>query len=211
MAEPLGLSEFSDLITRSEFTFTLSENVGSDDTGGGAAIRVERGTRLWEGQVSVSRQYHEDAQALDAAFDQVTSASGGFLLIPPHPAPKLDQDGFLIAGSSPTLFSVAPGGATVTIEGLPAQYRLSAGDFVGWTYGTPARRGVYRVQGTVAANNVGRATVKILPPTPASAGAAVAIVNPTLRAVIVPGSYEDAAYAPALRGARSFRWRQALP
>lgn len=210
MADPIQRTTFSNLLRANEVTFTLSENTGDDVTGGGGAIRVESGTRLWMGEISVVRESRAEAQIIDAALARLTAAGGSFILNHPYTTPLMDQDRTGLAGFSPRLKTVEDGGASVVLNGLPVGYVLTAGDMVTWSHGSPISRGLHRILDTVVADGLGEAAFDIMPHTTSPTNRAVVLYDPFIKAIVVPESYQDPNYRAGLRGERKFKFRQVL-
>lgn len=55
------------------------------------------------------------------------------------------------------------GGGVLTLSGLPAQYRFTAGDRIGVEQGAPLRRGYYEVMEPAGADGAGDAVVTVAP------------------------------------------------
>ena len=100
------------------------------------------------------------------------------------------------------------------ISGLPANYVLTLGDIIGFTYGSsPTRYALHQVASvSVTASGAGLTDwVELDPPIRAGAttSTAVALDRPTCKAVLVPGSHTPAKVRRIGEGA-SFRFIQTL-
>ena len=207
----LGWTEFAGSLRSEEITFGLSENVGGDETGAGAAIRVGRGTRLWTGAIRLASDAENlRTRALEAQIEFLQDPGNAFLISPPHYFPAHDPTGSIVTGSSPTV--TIGDFRKLTIAGLPEGYVITPGDWLGWQYGTPIRRALHRVRagGTVDASR-SLSGIEVNPPPVPATTRPVTLVRPVCKAVLVPDTFSGFAYLGGRRGGGAFRFRQVLP
>lgn len=173
-------------------SFHLPAFLNMSRTRGGSIRTATLGERLWTGRISIPPRRHADAAAIEAKLSVLSEAGRSFFAHPlPITGPIADPTGAGLVGFSPVLYALQEGGREMRISGLPAGYALTAGDMIGWTYGSnPTRYAVHRLVGGVTASGAGitplfEVTPAIRPG--ASIGAAVALVKPQLKAVLIPG------------------------
>lgn len=206
----LLLGEFANRFQWSAVDFGLSENVSSDETGGGAAIRVARGSRLWRGAL-----YHHSGNSalrreIDAMIELLKQPDGNFLFSPPGAFPASDPRGLTIASASPRIAGVTP--KTLSLEALPAGYEISVGDFIGWRYASPSRFALHQAVSSVTATGAGLATLDVVPDILSGPdGTLVDFVKPVIRVVVVPDNGIGRTNLPGFSGPRSINFRQVIP
>ena len=214
LAFPLPLEDFADHLHLTGADFWLDEAVATAETGGGAAVRVAYGSEMWVGSASIGANSREDAALLTARLNYVRRANGSFLLYPPNCHPQDDPGGRKVRGYRPRIDFVAEDGAHVRIVGLPRRYLLLPGDFIGFEYGSPARRALHQVVDRRHSHSDGvMYEVQLTPyvrPGVALASTPVILRKPAIKAVIEPGSYGGLPYLAGHQGGGSFRWRQVL-
>ena len=214
LAFPLPLSDFAEHLHLEAHDFTLGEAVASSETGSGGALRIGYGDELWEGQATIAPNSRLAGRGLGALMNLLRRADASFLLCPPEAFPVEDRRGRGVRGYRPRIGNVGNDGQTVKIVGLPRGYRLTAGDFLGFEYSTPARRALHQIVTDARAGGTGNASGIVVTPyirpgvvedvTP------VQFRRPAIKAVIVPDTYTGMPYLPGHRGGGTFRWRQVL-
>ena len=210
---PLSLADFNDGLRVVSQDFDLSENRRVTETGGGELLVSDLGPRLWRGAIEVAANTHagqRKAQALAQALRQgaatfmVCDRKGRF--------PAADPTGALLGATTPSLFNPVADSPDVTLAGLPSGYVLPPGDYLAFPYGSPTRHALHQIVVGATAAGTGRATVTVVPSIRPGAtnGAPVSLVNPSCRAMLVPGSFRAGTQTPAAHGGFSFEWRQVL-
>jgi hypothetical protein len=189
---PVPLAEFwSDLRIQ-----TWTPNLGGDGTrnttAGGEEITARWGAQLWRFDVTLAPMYTEDADIVGGRLDLFGDGVATFLAFPPFNAyPARDPLGLLHGAATPVISSLPAGGKTLTITGLPGNYLLTAGDYLSFTRGSPARYELHKLVtgGRASAGGVSPVLQVVPPIRPGAApGAAVTLRKPVMRAKIVPGS-----------------------
>lgn len=213
MTWPLPVSDFWDQLPLSSSTFHLPGDLSVTITEDGDVIPSRRGRRLWQGAVTLGRDYHAKNAEIEALVEALMEPGASFMIYDRRkPYPAADPDGTLLGGATPTLFSLDPNNRRVSIAGLPAGYTLTRGDRIGWTYGAdPVRHALHRVVTTVTADGAGftpdfEVRPFIRPGT--QAGADVTLIRPLCRAKLI--EEEIGASNARLSSAGSFRWMQTL-
>jgi len=109
----------------------------------------------------------------------------------PASAPRHDPFGAALAGHTPTIHALAPGGRELRLAGLPPGYVLSVGDFLSFSYGSnPTRYALHQVATLSIADGAGITPLtEVMPPVRpgAATGTVVVLVRPFMKAVLIPG------------------------
>lgn len=189
---PLAVSAFFGGLRPRESTFHLPSNLSVSRTRGGAIRTAARGERLWTGRVTLRTEGRADAAATAALVAVLTEAGRSFFAHPvPAIAPRRDPLGAALAGYTPSIHAVPPGGRELRLAGLPPGYVLSIGDFLSFSYGSnPTRYALHQVATPSIADGAGITPLtEVMPPVRAGAatGSAVALVRPFMKAVLIPG------------------------
>ena len=174
--------------------WSLSRDVSVTRLRDGSAIPIERGAALWQGKVTLAPAYHRNMAEVEARLAKLTGA-GEFLLAydPRHNGPRMDPGGVILGSATPTIHTLNSDNRQMRVTGLPASYVLSAGDWIGWQYGSnPTRYALHRLVTGATASLAGltplfEVTPRIRPGV--ATGAAVTLIRPPIKALI-----RDAAY-----------------
>lgn len=212
---PLPLDQFFGGLRILECSFRLPPAAIQSRTRGGEILTAEIGVRLWTARVTLRPLLHREASAALAKLELLEGA-GASLMVTPWPMCGLadDRDGSKSLGRSPVISLLAPNNREFRISGLAPDLEISAGDFLGLTYGSPTRFGLHRVVTGRVANGAGALLqpIEVMPPLrPGVAlGAAVTLHRPACKAVIEPGSVEDGQMRGNRREGISFNAIQTL-
>lgn len=213
MAFPLSLTEFADGLRVRSSTPDLGENQVMSETGGGELIVADAGPRLWGGSIAVAADTPDGQRRAQALATALRQGGRSFMFCDPRGRyPASDPDGSELGDAEPALSSPAAGASVVSLTGLPAGYTLTGGDYLAFEYGSPARYALHQVVLDAAADADGAVELDIVPPLrPGAAdGAAVSLINPSCRAVMVPGSFKPSKNGLGASEGFSFQWRQTL-
>jgi hypothetical protein len=213
---PLPLSQFMLSVPVVEMSFDLSEAMAADETGRGEVLTAALGARLWGGTVTVARRRLDLAGQYSVLVDLLRQPGASFYIGDlARRFPAADPSGLVLGPTVPTLATVSGDQREVTLAGLPAGYVLGPGDFIAFDYGTsPLRRALHRVvHGGGAASAAGVSpALEVVPPIRAgfAVGAAVTLVDPACKAVLVPGSATPSRSRRALGDGLAFSFLQTL-
>lgn len=212
---PLSLADFLLKLPLSRTPFDLGEAVAVEETAGGEMLTSGNGVRLWEGRLATEGLSYAEAAAVRALFGLVRAAGRPFLVTDLRQnGPAADPTGAILGAATPTLSAVQSGGRELRIDGLPAGYVLSPGDYLSFTYdGSPGRQALHQVVVGGAASGAGLTPwLEVVPEVRAgwSAAAPVTLVRPVCRAVFVPGSYEPGESARGVVNGLAIRFSQTL-
>ena len=194
---PLAIGGFFAGLSISECTFYAPASLKISRTRGGAIKTAKMGERLWTGRATIAPQPHAGA-AGQAALVSVLSGPGRSFFAHSLPlyAPIADPTGETLGAATPVIHTLQAGGREMRISGLPAAYVLTVGDYVSFTYGSdPVRYGFHQVVNTVTADGAGLSPLfEVTPPIRDGAvtSTAVTLVQPFIKAVLVPGSFATA-------------------
>ncbi|MDR5655365.1 hypothetical protein [Ruixingdingia sedimenti] len=212
---PLSLADFWDILPIRELTFDLPEAVEISETGGGEILTADLGTRLWQGEVVLGDMTPDEAADVSAMLDIVRRAGGSFFATDrARPWPRSDWGGSVLGAASVTMHSVAGTSREMRLQGLPVGYQLRRGDRLAYSYGTnPVRYALHRVASPATADEAGvtplfEVSPNLRPGWPDLA--AVTLVKPACKAVIVPGSVQPGRRRARLTVGSSFRFQQTL-
>jgi hypothetical protein len=188
---PLALTAFADLIGVSQVKWGLKDNRELSGMGSGQIIEADLAPMLWQGDVTLSEMYHADARKIEAKLNAVIRSAGSFYLYDPRTAyPYADRDGTTLGSSTVTIKAKADA-KSLSLQGLPAGYVLTEGDYLHFDYGDPARRWFGEIAEGVTADGTGdTSTFEVSPFLPAATAAdiAVTLIKPAMACRIVPGS-----------------------
>ena len=184
-------------------------------TAGGEVITADLGARLWRGVATLAPMPPAEAEAALALIRMLNQSGRSFYASPVgHDMPVNDPGGTLLASSAVTIASLPAGNRDLTLTGLPAGFVLAAGDYLAFAYGSsPTRYALHQlVSGATADANGLTPAFEVVPNIRPGAvvGAAVTLLHPSFKAVMVPGSVQEGRLARALRKGISFAWQQTL-
>lgn len=172
----------------------LDEPVETAQLSGGQIIRASLGAALWRGDVELRTNYHAQQAGLEARLARL-SRPGQTLLAwdPRHNGPIADPGGVWLGAAAPVIHTLDPDNLRLRVSGLPAGYVLSRGDYLGFTYGSnPTRYALHRLDQSATASGAGLTPLFEVAPhirPGAQTGAAVALIRPPIRAVLLAAEY----------------------
>lgn len=212
---PLAAAEFFDTLKVSQMTFDCPEQVQVARTGGGEILPANIGPRLWTGEVSLWDQGHSAVAPVLAMISALREPGASFLAYDlTAPAPQSDPDGVALATVTPLILALPSDARMLSLKGLPSGFVLTAGDYLGFSYGTnPVRRALHRVVSGVVASGTGQtAAFEVTPPRRpgAAINTAVSLVKASCKARIVPGSVSSGAAAAGITSGITFKFMQTL-
>lgn len=161
---------------------------------GGKPRGADLGDPLWVADVTCSMLTLAEARAIDALINSLDGVKGSFYLYDPAAMYPLADPGGVILGSA-TVTIAALGADTLSLDGLPDGYALSAGDNLAFDTGSDpdVHRCFHQVVAGGTADGDGlAANIKVRPfiQPGASTGLVVTLKRPACEMIIVPGSYQ---------------------
>ncbi|AXQ94020.1 hypothetical protein LV780_09555 [Cereibacter azotoformans] len=211
---PLTRADFFAGLTIETCTFDLPEVVEISRTAAGEVLTADLGPRLWRGRITLPFLTHAEAEAVKAKLHLVRGGGASLLVYPPQkPAPVIDPTGAVLGGASPAINALSAN-REMKLEGLPVGYRISEGDFLSFAYGSnPTRRALHQAvtAGTASGSGITNFFEVVPAIRPGAAiGAAVTLIKPYCKAVVIPGSVNPGIAAGLYTSGISFAWQQTL-
>ena len=212
----LSLADFFDGLHIQSVSFNLPGTRQHSRTAGGEVLSAVLGNSLWQGTITIAPGYHRDIAAVQARIEQLDQAGEPFLIHSmPIWSPRHDPIGVILSGHSPVIENLNPNNYRLAIGGLPEGYRLEAGEFLSFAYGSnPARFALHRIVGPArTANAQGVMTQIDVRPhirPGAQVGAAVQLIQPVCKAVMVPNSVRWPSASAVITDGLSFDFIQTL-
>lgn len=213
---PLPRADFWDVLPIAELSLVLPETAQVVRTRSGEVLPFELGEPLWEGEVKLGRMTRPEAGLPLTLIDVLRQPGRSFLMCDTtRPAPLSDPDGVILGAATPAIHSLPDDPRELRVAGLPVGYILSAGDLIGWSYGAaPTRHALHQiVSPLVIADGSGITPVFEVVPhirTGATVGAAVQLIRPVAKAIILPGQTEPGRHRRTLTDGAAFAFRQSL-
>jgi hypothetical protein len=210
---PLSAAGFLDILPVQSVQFHCPPQTAATGFAGGDVIRAEVAPQMWQGSYSLPPMRPRVAASFEVLIEALQGVGGSFYAYKKNQiGPASDPRGIALSGRSVEIYSVDVSGSRLRLSGLPPGFVLSAGDFVDFNYGAgPVARALHRFQAGGAASAGG--VSGWLPLSPhiepgALAGAAVSLVRPACKAVIVPGTVDPGVTLGNLTSGAAFSFRQ---
>lgn len=214
---PLTLADFFGGLPVKSVVPDLSEAMHQSRTAGGEVLTADLGARLWSAEVMIARRPHREAEAIKAVANVLRQAGRSMMVrLPLSAAPAEDLDGAILGASTPTILSLPAGNRTLRLQGLPLNYKLTAGDFLSFSYDIGDAVTRYALHQIIEdANTFGddqTGAIEVVPMIRPGAviGAAVQLINPFFKAVMVPGSFMPGTQDKIFTSGMTFRVIQTL-
>lgn len=211
---PLATADFLDLLPITEISFQISDQVQATGLGSGEILTAEVAPPLWSGSISLAPMKQRRAADIEARLAALSRPGRAFFCYKTTQiGPAADPIGATLGASAPVLAEIDTGTASLRLGGLPVGYAITAGDLLAFPYGTPTRYALHRAAGAAVADGLGETGfLEVVPPIRAGAAvsAAVALVRPKFKAVIVPGSIDYGTTRAGTVSGISFSFRQTL-
>lgn len=213
LAFPLSKSAFFALLPISKLVFHLPDTRSHTRTRGGDIITSDNGARLWQGEVTLDRITRAELAAVRPLIS-LLSGTGSFMVYDvTRPFPQYDPDGSQLAGAAPVIAAL-PSAREISIGGLPVGYRLSRDDLLAFSYATnPVRHALHEVVTGGTANAAGIIpNMEVVPPIRpgAAIGAAVTLIRPACKAIIIPETLQPGTTRATLTDGVTFKFIQTL-
>lgn len=214
MTYPLALADFADILPISDLSFHLPEQVVMSRTGQGEVLTADIADRLWQGRITLGRLKRNEAARPEVLIELIRQAGRSFLIYDTSRTnPLLDPNGAILGASAVTILALGTDAREMSLAGLPAGYVLSAGDNLSFTYNS-GRHALHRIVTTsVTASGAGETPLfEVVPEIRpgATIGSAVQLKKAHCKAVVIPGSVEEALRRNTLSEGMAFDWVQTL-
>ena len=212
---PLPLDSFFDLLPVAKCRLDLPETVDVSRTGGGEILTADLATSLWRGRLDLAVMTQDETAAIRPLINILRRSGASFFVSDlTRPWPRLDPSGMLLGAATPTILALGGSGRELSLTGLPVAYPISRGDLISFAYGaSPTRYALHEVVGAAVANGAGQTgLIEVNPPIRPGvvAGAAVQLVWPRCKAVLVPGSASTGTTSNTITTEASLEWQQSL-
>jgi hypothetical protein len=210
---PLTIPQFMDWLPIAEISFSAPAQVQIAQTAGGEVLPSEIGAQLWRGKITLGRMTRNEARHPDVLLDLLTSGGATFLAYDTrHPAPRLDPTGAILGAASPSIYSLNSNNRELRLQGLPAGYTLTRGDYLSFDYA--GRRALHRLvefNATAAGDGVTErfeVSPKIRPG--AKVGETVTLLKASCVAMLVPGQIDKGSARSVITEGMQFHFIQTL-
>lgn len=213
---PLSLAAFADQLPMASFTPRQGLQQQLSSQGSGIDIPADLAPALREYDITLKPVPHRRAQQIMALIEALRGPLNSFYIYDlRYLYPAADPDGAILGSSVPQINSLNANNHALSLKSLPANYVITAGDFLAWDYGSdPARRAYFRSAETVTANSSGVTAEFELTGfvQPGSAtGTTVTLIKPAMKAKLIADSVEEKVdSADPTRTTLSFSVRQTL-
>lgn len=184
--------DFFNLLKIARAQFDLPSSLVITRSAGGDVMRSDRGARLWRVNCAMPPLRNADAAEVRAMMHYLRGAGTTCVVRPkPNPYPAYDPDGTILGASAVTIYDLIAGNRELRLQGLPAGYVLTPGDYLSFNYGTdPIRYAFHQivVGGTTAGTGI-TPNIEVVPPIRpgAAVGEAVRLGRPLMKTVVVDG------------------------
>ena len=211
---PLSYAQFLGALRVEEVTFRLSHPQEHTRLGDGTVISASLGASLWTGTIKLAQANHPRHAEMEALIGLMDQPGATFLCHDPRQiGPASDPSGSSLGTRTVTIHSVASNLRELRLTGLPSGYVLSAGDMLGFQYGSsPVRYALHRIVVGGTASSSGLTPMLELVPNlrpGAVAGMTVSLIRPACKARLLPEPSYGAGRQALSRGA-SFDFIQTL-
>lgn len=212
---PLSIDDFLVGLRVRQVQFEPGEALEFSRTAGGDVMVDSVGERLWTAKFQVAAGLNLDLEAVRAKLSILREAGRSLFVYPKHrPFPRFDPTGSILGASVPLIASLAGNGREFALSDLPAGYQIAAGDYLSFTYGSdPVRHAFHQVVvGSVADAGGQTGMIEVTPHlrNGVAVGAAVSLLRPSFKAVLVPGSTSIGSSDPKIGTGPSFSVVQTL-
>lgn len=217
LSYPLAREVFFDILPVAAASFHLPENVEQAATRGGEQLAAEVGERLWRGEITLGRLELPETGRPEVLVDLLRAPGRSFMAYDRRrPYPLLDPGGTILGAAAPTILALNGSDAReLRLQGLPAGYVLSPGDYLSFAYGSaPVRQALHRVVDvSVTADGLGETPFFEVTPylrQGALVGAGVQLGRAWCKAVLVFGSVSPMQGSHTIYDGLSFQFVQTL-
>ena len=204
---PYSLPAFADLLKISSIVWDIQRNDELSGSGDGRVWQAELAPPLWTGTVTLSDMYNAEAKQIAARIRKLHGAQEAlFLYDPLSKYPQADPDGTKLGSASVSVVALGADNASLSLQGLPAGYRLTVGDKIQVGYG--GRYAFLEVSETASADGQGITPVfGVFPHLPAgfTAGLGVILLLPACKCLIMPGSHNPGTASGPITSGATFK------
>lgn len=190
---PLSLAAFADKLRIASAPFVLQEQQQLSGLGTGDVIAAQLAPSRLTAQVTIAPMSHIKAREIQALIESLNGPQHSFYLYSPANCyPADDPGGVKLGSSTVTIASLGANNKSLALSGLPAGYKITAGDALSFDYGVnPVRRAYHRAaEGAVATGGGATPQFELSHPLRPGVvtGVAVTLKKPAAKMFIEPGS-----------------------
>ena len=186
----LSLNDFNAIMRVNNYTLSLTENLARNTDGAGVTHVTALGPRLWHGEIVMSAYTKETGRQVQVLAQKIQDAGNYFLFSPPDAILPQRHTGGSLANVK--VAGTATIGYSLNLNGLPANYPLTVGDYL--SIATNGIHRLYQLTSSVTASAAGTATVTINTPITAAtipaANAVVRLQAPIITVQYAPGTFQ---------------------
>ena len=190
LSEPLDPDEFQELAGITSVAWSLMDQEEMAGYGSGEWLTRGLGPSLWQGDVTCAPLPFEEAHALRAKLNWLSSARTAYVYNPEQPGPASDRDGTALSGSTITINTIGANRDTVILEGFPAGFVITAGDLFHLDYGSYRRALMEFAEGGTCGGTGASPTLTLSKPLRAgiTTGTEITMIKPAAKCKITKGS-----------------------
>lgn len=209
---PLTADQFADLLKIESVSWNLMRAETTSHYGSGEWLTSNLAPDYWEADVSTIRMLHPQARAIQAWINSVGSSEAFELYPPDMKYPASDPTGANTgAGDGITIKTINADLKRITLQGLPASFRIYAGEFLAIDYDSGRRYLVQTIEQETADGSGDMGLFEIRPHLVESIAVddTVFLSKPSAKMKIIPGTDRIESVSPTLSRI-TFRARQTL-
>lgn len=216
LADPLPVAEFADKLKIASVKWMLREHQEISGLGSGQILVANIAPPLWTAEVELATMPNEEAAEVQGLIESLDGGLRSFYLYAPQKiGPAYDPDGSILSGSTPKIYALDVNNKEMRIYGLPAGYKLTAGDFIAFDYGSnPSRRAFHRALNTVTADGSGITPAFEVRPyirAGVQTDINVTLVKPAAKVGLIPESFDPGTVSPVATAGMRFSVIQRIP
>lgn len=190
---PLSVAALADKLKIKSVIFDIKRNDEMSGSGDGRLWQAELAPPLWTAEISLRTDYNDALKQIAAIIRKLNGSQEAFYLYDPiSKYPQYDPTGSILSGASPAVLAIAAGRNALSLNFLPANYRITLGDKLCIPYGSPVKYAFVEASETVTANGSGvTGMMEIFPNLPIGlgAGGAVILSKPFCKMILMPGTH----------------------
>lgn len=192
---PLAPSALADKIRIKSVTFDIKRNDELSGSGDGRIWQAAMAPPLWTADISLRTDYNDSLKQIAAIIRKLNGSQEAFFLYDPTSKfPQYDPDGSILGPNVVTIASIGGNRQSLSLSGLPANYRITVGDKMSMPYGSgPTRFAFLEASETITANGAGTTgQIEIFPfvPIGVTAPATVTLIKPVCKMILMPGTHK---------------------
>jgi hypothetical protein len=210
---PLSAAAFLSLLPVQSVRFHCVPSLAATGLSGGDVITSEVAPAMWQGTYALAPMASRQADEVEALLQALQVPGRAFYACKSNQiGPASDPRGLALAVAAVKIGSLDFTGSRLSLQGLPGAFAMRRGDLLSFEYGSgPVARALHRLEASVTANASGLTGLVSVGPhiePGAVAGAAVTLIRPTCKAVILPGSVDYGTTSGRITTGVTFSFRQ---